>query len=139
MFRRMIPLAVAIVLVVGCSKKKDEGGGGGGGDSGSGDPNATYVLKVREEEKGDKALITRTENGTTTIDGPGKNGTETIASKFEYVEEILDMPAGATKPTKLTRAYKAAEKGSPTKAMSFAGKTVLIEKGKAGNYTATID
>jgi hypothetical protein len=137
MFRRMIPLAVAVVLVLGCKKKDEGGSGGGGGGSESGDPSATYTLKVREEQKGDKAQITRTESGTTTFTGQGKDGKETMSSKFEYTQEILDMPAGAAKPTKLTRAYKVAEKGSPPKALSFAGKTVFIEN-KGGVYTATV-
>ncbi len=49
MFRKLIPLAVLIVLVLGCKKKGEEAGDGGGDGKTDSDPNATYTLKFRDE------------------------------------------------------------------------------------------
>src|SRR6478735_8160581 len=100
MFRRMIPLAVAIVLVVGCKKKTPST------DNDGGDPNATYTIKLREAQQGDKS--TNTSHETAALDfGKGqKLNTET---KLEYTEHIIEMPAGAAVPTKLTRTYTVAK------------------------------
>lgn len=103
MFRKMIPLAVAVVLVIGCKKKGETGGDGGD----PGDPNATYTLKVREEQQGDKTDVTTVTTGVTDIGGPKPFKLQEDA-QAEYTETILEMPAGATKPTKLTRVYRKA-------------------------------
>jgi len=136
-FRRLIPLAVAIVLVIGCKKTEDTGGTGGE----SGDPNATYTINIREEQQGDKMLVVKTESFSSTTTGDLKNESEKGKAKYEYTEEILEMPEGADKPTKLTRMYKTAEKsekGEAMKALSYSGKTVTIEK-KGKLYTASVD
>ena len=97
MFRKMIPLAVAITLALGCSKKKDEG-----------DPNATYTLKFRDPQQGEKYEVTVAE--TSEMDMGGKGDKMTTQKKYEYTEHILEMPAGEKQPTKLTRAYKVAQR-----------------------------
>ncbi len=71
MFRRLVPLAVAIVILVGCKKKATDTADGG-------DPNATYTLKVREEQQGDKLEVAMTPTGMTEITPPpNKPGTPT--------------------------------------------------------------
>lgn len=131
MFRKMIPLAVAIVLVLGCKKKEETGGGGGDGGTDS-DPNATYTLKFRGEQQGDKVDVVESSSMTNENTKAGKSETRTNKKRYEYTEHILEMPAGANKPTKLTRAYRVAEhtdfKTKDVKALSFQGKTVTIEK-----------
>ncbi len=157
MFRKMIPLAVAIVLVVGCKKKTEDTGGGGGavagGTPGGGgtavggvgidsDPSAAYTIKIRAEQASDKTEETETESGTSDITVGGKKETEKEEKKLEYTEHVIDMPAGAAKPTKLTRTYKVAkqqDKQTGTmKSLAYEGKTVAIEK-KGGAYEFTID
>lgn len=136
MFRKMIPLAVAVVLVIGCKKKGETGGDGGD----PGDPNATYTLKVREEQQGDKTDVTTVTTGVTDIGGPKPFKLQEDA-QAEYTETILEMPAGATKPTKLTRVYRKATNfdlgAKGPKSLPYEGKTVTIEKKGAGyEYTA---
>lgn len=135
MIRCFIPLAVAIVLAVGCHKTAETSVEGGG------DPNTTYTIKIREEQKGDKVRVVMNSYGTTTTTVNGKTNTEQDAEKFDYIEEILEMPADATLPTKVKRTYTTAErneKGGGMRPLSFAGKTVVIEK-KGNTYVATAD
>lgn len=136
MFRKMIPLAVALVLVIGCKKKGETGGDGGD----PGDPNATYTLKVREEQQGDKTDVTTVTTGVTDIGGPKPFKLQEDA-QAEYTETIHEMPAGATKATKLTRVYRKATNfdlgAKGPKSLPYEGKTVTIEKkGAAYEYTA---
>jgi hypothetical protein len=144
MFRKLVPLAVAIVLVLGCGKKKDEGSGGEGGTDG--DPNATYTLKFRGEQQGDKVDVIESDSMTNENAKAGKSETRTNKKRYEYTEHILEMPAEADKPTKVTRTYRVAErtdfKTKEVKALPFQGKTVTIEKEtkKGPNpYKYTID
>jgi hypothetical protein len=131
MFRKLIPLAVAIVLVLGCGKKPKDGGDGGG-DKTDSDPNASYTMKLRAAQQGDKVDVTESESMTNEVTKDGKSETSTRKKRAEYTEHILEMPAGADHPTKLTRAYKVAErtdyKTKDVKALSYQGKTVTIEK-----------
>jgi hypothetical protein len=141
MFRRLIPLAVAVVLVLGCKKKTEDTGAGGDGAVVPSDPGAAYTIKVREEQKGDKSHVVRTSAGSFTVTEGGKTEGDKTEEKYDYTEEVLEMPAGADKPTKLRRVYKTAErseKGGSLKAAAYASKTVVIEK-KGEMYEATID
>jgi hypothetical protein len=137
MFRRLFPLAVFAAVVLGCSKKKDDDSGGGGD---GGDPNATYTIKLRGEQKGDKLQVVKTRSGTQTTTVAGKSlPQQKEQMKFEFVETILEMPDGAPEPTKVVREYKTAQKSDAKgelKSLSYSGKTVTIEKkGKAYSYT----
>lgn len=143
MIRKLIPLAIAIILVVGCSKKKSEDGGGdapgGGSDSG-----AAYTIKLREEQAGDKVTIVGTKRISTNFKQTGvpkpANKSSKGTMKNEYTENVLEKPAGAVRATKATRAYKTAEKqqdGGPARPASYANKTVLIEK-RGNTYSFTV-
>jgi hypothetical protein len=127
------------VVVLGCSKKKDDDSGSGGD---SGDPNATYTIKLRGEQKGDKLQVVKTRSGTQTTTVAGKSlPQQKEQMKFEFVETILEMPDGAPKPTKVTRQYKTAQKSDPKgelRSLSYSGKTVTIEK-KGMTYSYTVD
>lgn len=146
MFRKLLPLAAAVVLVLGCSKKKDEGGGGGGDGGVDSDPNATFTIKIREPQQGDKVEVTEANSMTNEKTKAGKSESMTNKTRYEYTEHVIEMPAGADKPTKATRAYKVAErtdfKTKEVKALSFQGKTVTIEKDAKkgpGGYKFTVD
>jgi hypothetical protein len=137
MIRRMIPLVVAIVLVVGCKKNTSTTGPEGGGD-----PNATYTIKLREEQKGDKTEVSETQTGTFEIAFPGQKAEkEKEDKKVTFTQEIQEMPAGG-QPTKLTRTYTVAqkydEKKGGMKPLPLEGKTVTIEK-KGESYEFTSD
>lgn len=136
MARRLLPLAVAIALVLGCKKKPPEGGG----DGAPSDPNATYTLKIRPAAQGDKSEVSGAE--TTEVEITGVPGKQTNVKKYEYTEHILEMPAGEKLPTKATRTYKLAQRTSFTskqlEALPYQGKTVTIEK-KGGQYQFSVD
>src|SRR5687768_14583331 len=76
MYRKLVPLAVAIVLASGCGKKpKDDesGGGGAGGDNKvDSDPNASYTLKLRTAQQGDKVEVTLSDSMTEDSNEGGK-------------------------------------------------------------------
>jgi hypothetical protein len=139
MVRKMIPFAIAITLVVGCGKKKkdddssDEGSGG--------DPNAAYTIKIRGAQQGDKVEVTVSETKTETEGSAVKGQTEkgTNKKRYEYTEQIIDMPAGAKRPNRLIRNYKVARipdsKSNDLKALAFEGKTVNIENRFGYEYT----
>ena len=131
MFRKLIPLAVLVVLILGCKKETADTEGGAGDGSTDSDPSATFTLKFRDEQAGDKTEHTTTETSTTEIGTDGKSEKQKQDKKLEYTEHIIDMPAGAAKPTKLTRAYKVAQgfdkKAGAMKTFPYEGKAVSIE------------
>src|SRR5437016_2295940 len=81
------------------------GGGGGGGDQ-----NAIYTIKIRDEQKGNKTEVVKTRSGTTTTTAGSKSQAQKERERYEYTETILEMPADAPRPTKVTRVYKTAQK-----------------------------
>ncbi|VTR95462.1 unnamed protein product [Gemmata massiliana] len=130
MLCRYIPLVAAIGILVGCKKNPE------------GDSSTTYTIKIRSEQAGDRTEEVESESGTSDTVAKGKNEKEKRDKKVEYHEEIIEMPAGAVKPTKLTRTYKVAQqfdsKTGTMKPLPYEGKTVAIEK-KGANYTFTVD
>lgn len=142
MFRKLLPLAVLVVLVLGCKKKTADTGSDGGTGGGEPAPSGTaYTIKVREPQRGDKLLVTETMKDTSTITIAGKADPKTEQESWEYTETILDMPVGAHKPTKATREYKTAKSNDGAGVMrdlSFAGKTVLLEQ-KGNKYSFTVN
>ncbi len=136
MFRRYVPLIAAIGILVGCKKPPE------GAAPGDGDPNATYTIKIRSEQAGDRTDEIESESGTSETTVRDKKEKAKQDKKIEYREEIIEMPTGAVKPTKLTRTYKVAQqsdaKTGTMKPLPYEGKTVAIEK-KGANYTFTAD
>ncbi|HEY1191003.1 MAG TPA: hypothetical protein VGE74_25445 [Gemmata sp.] len=141
MARRITPLAVALVLLVGCGKNRTGPTSSAEGASPP-DPGAAFTLKIREEQQGDKLAVTTVSTGTI----EGGSGKEAFKlpedSAAEYTETVLEMPAGAAQPTKLIRAYRNATKydlaTKGPKPLAYQGKTVTIEK-KGTGYTFTVD
>lgn len=142
MVRRLIAFAVLVLIVIGCSKKKDDPAGGGGDGGVDGDPNATYTLKIRAVQEGDKTNVIRSDSTTTETKRGAKTEQFKHEVRFEYFEHILELPAGTTLPTKLTRTYHVARRTDPKSGqllpLSLNGKTVDIEK-KGSSYQYTID
>lgn len=140
MIRRMIPLVVAIVLVVGC--KKSGTTTAPAGEEGGGDPNATYTIKVRGPQQGDKVeVVSKEKTRMGSLKGKEEEGF-TDEDVAEYTEQIVEMPADAPGPTKVTRIYKVAKKtdfkSKQLKSSSFEGKTLVLEK-KGGKYQSLVD
>ena len=136
MFRKLIPLAIAIALGV-------TGAGGRGDDKKvESDPNATFTIKLRQEQAGDKREASVTETSRAEVTLADKTSKQKDEKRFVCIEHIIDMPAKTTKPTKLTREYKTAqkfdEKANAFKATSYEGKTVTIEK-KGTAYEFTVE
>jgi hypothetical protein len=155
MSRRLVPLAVLAAAVVGCAQQAPPGGGGDVAAPGpTGDPTASYTIKLREKQAGDKYEVTETRSATTTttfeLPGGKQTRVDNAEARLVYTETVLETSAGAAQPTKLTRVYKVAEwtppaaKGKapapPGKVVpaSFVGKTVAIEK-KGEAYTFKAD
>lgn len=141
MARRMILLVAALALLAGCGKKKTDPANPSEGSSPA-DAGASYTLKVREEQKGDKIEVTTTSTGTVELGGGKESLKLPEDATAEYTETVLEMPDGAPQPTKLTRAYKKATKydlvSKGPKPLAYQGKTVSIEK-KAGGYELSVD
>jgi len=116
-------LFVGVVAWTGCSEKAPPGGDKGGGDGDA------YVIKLRPPQQGDEAVVTRKRAGKVTQTVGGKAKSQHQAERYEYTETILEMPAGASKPTKANRAFKVAEKSDEKgklQLLHYAGKTVEI-------------
>lgn len=141
MARKLLPLAVAIALVLGCKKKPStEVGGDAPAPGGGGDPTATYTIKIRDMQKGDKVRVVATTKQTNTISLGAKSETTTTEESYEYVQTTWEMPAGAREATRATREYKVARATDPTgkqRDLPIAGKTVEIEL-KNGKYAFTV-
>lgn len=142
MLRRMVPLVIAIVLVLGCKKKAEDGAGTANDGTVDSDPGASYTIKIREEQVGEKYDVTSSDTASNDITIGTNNDKSVQQSKFEYTIHILEMSAGTKLPAKMTRTYKVAQRTDPkTKqltALPFEGKTVTIEK-KGAEYQFSID
>lgn len=147
MFRKCLVCSALVAIAFGCSKKNTSSTETPDqtviSDSGPSGP--TITLKFREKKVGDKSIVTGTNNQsiTNTVTGPQgkKQEAPKTVEKYEYIEVILEMPAGAELPTKFTRHYKIAEQrlgDGPLMKPSYVGKTVLFEK-KDGQYTISAD
>jgi hypothetical protein len=119
---RLVPIALFVAVVVGCSKKNNPTGTGDGTD-----PNATYEIKFRDAQKGEKYDIVKSRHATSTTKTPNSNQTKKDESRYEYTETILATAPDEPRPTKVSRVYKIAEKSEMPPA-SYIGKTVTIEK-----------
>jgi hypothetical protein len=104
----------------------------------------TYEIKLKKEAKGDRVKVATTDAGDMTflleVMGQEMKKGEKKTVKLAYTEEVLARPAGAAKPTKLTRTYQTAQrvKDGGKKVFVYQGKTVLIEK-KGDKYVFTVD
>lgn len=150
MFRRLIPLAAALALVLGCNKKKDESGGAppdaapapgaGAGSGGGGAMAGGYTIKIREAQKGDKLHVVGSYKERAEVNIGGKGQTLKEGETYDYVETVLEKPAGAREATKATRHYKKSEATGPTGVTldtPYSGKTVSIEL-KGGKYSFSV-
>jgi hypothetical protein len=153
MSRRLVPLAVLVAAVVGCAQQATQSGGGET-PAPAADPTATYTIKIRDKQAGDKYEVTESRssssNTAATLPTGKQTRSENAEARTEYTETVLEVAAESPQPTKLTRVYKVAEwtpppaKGkapaAPGKMVSasFVGKTVTIEK-KGDAYTFKAD
>lgn len=143
MFRRMIPLAIALAVIVGCGKKKGDDDTGGGNDGKvDSDPSTAFTIKIRDPQEGDKVEVTDSETMNQESTSKGKTEKSTSKKRLEYTEHITEMPAGSKQPNKVTRTYKVAQrtdyKTKDVKALGIEGKTVSAEK-KQFNYEFVVD
>ena len=146
MLRQLVPFVLLVLLVTGCSKKADTPGAGGSSPApeprgAESDPNATYTFKIRGVQKEDKTEVALHELGTEIRRG-GSNQTIKREKRLEYTEHILEIPEGATLPSRLTRTYSIAQatdaKSGQMQPYSFQGKTMTIEK-RGVFYQYTVD
>src|SRR5262245_2954615 len=90
-------------------------------------PDAVPV-KLKKDDVGDKTKqVVEEETNTamaTEVNGKKENKIERKTAKFAFTEEVLEKPAGAKKPTKLTRLYELAEATTDgvKRTLSFQGK-----------------
>jgi len=142
MARYLFPFAALVAAIIGCSKADPPlGDPDKSGPVEATDPNATYTIKLRDQQTGDKTDIVKTRSGS--MSQTTANATTTVKekSKFEYTESVIETAPGEPRPTKVTRAYKVAEKADQKgdmHSLSYAGKTVAIEKYLKG-YKITAD
>src|SRR5262249_48115620 len=86
--------------------------------------------------KGDSVRVKSSEQGVVKINVTDNNNneienkTEKKSDSFEFVETILEKPAGATTATKLKRQYQTAERieDGNKSTLPYQGKSVVIEK-----------
>ncbi len=134
MVRQLIRLAALAAVLVGCAKRQEDAGG----SADSGDPNATYTIKLREPQVGDKYQILRTGNraytSQKTVKGKPKSEKSRGTSRYEYTDEILEIKKPGDSPTKVKHVYTTAERvmNGKTTPASFRTKSVAIEKSGIG-------
>jgi hypothetical protein len=127
---RLVPLALFAAAAVGCSKKDNPTPTGDGTD-----PNATYTIKFRGVEKGDRYEVVKARNATATTKTTRSTQTRKDQFRYEYTETVLGTAPDEPRPTKVTRVYKTADKADAKgqmKPASYAGQTVTIEKDAKG-------
>jgi hypothetical protein len=140
MLRRLILVPLLVVVAIGCGKKHgDSQSGDSGGEPA--DPNATYTLKFRPAEKGDKYHVVRARDATAVVKTGNSSQTSKEEFRFEYTETVLDTAPDEPRPTKVTRVYKIARKADLKGEMhdrSYVGKTITIERYLKG-YKYSVD
>ena len=145
MFRRFIPVPLLIATVIGCSKKPNVTSSGDSKDRAdiveATDPSTVYTVKLRNPAKDDKTEIVKTRTVSKTNETANSTQKREEKLRFEFVETVLDTSPDETRPTKVSHAYKVAEQTDEKgdlKSLSYAGKTVTIEKYLMG-YKYTVD
>ena len=129
--QRVAPCFVLAAILAGCSKRPapDEPGV----KIEAADPTAAYTLAFKDIVKGDSFDVMKDRDATATITVKNVNTTTKLKDRyrFEYAETILDTSPDDPRPTKVSRAYKTAEKADQNGRMekrSYVGKTVTIER-----------
>lgn len=131
MFRQFLPFAVLASAILGCSQSDKPPPDPNNTGPDVADPNATYTIKLREQQKGDKTHVTKTRTGSTTAATGNTTQTQTDKLKYDFIETALDTAPGEPRPTKVTRVYTVSERSDPKggmKSASHVGKTISIEK-----------
>ncbi|MBA4189538.1 MAG: hypothetical protein C0467_16245 [Planctomycetaceae bacterium] len=135
MLQRGIPVPILIAVAIGCSKKPNEtpsGDSKGCSDIVEAtDPSTAYTIKLRNPAKDDKTEIVKTRTASETSRTANSTQKREEKLRFEFVETVLDTSPDEPRPTKVSRAYKVAEQtdqNAELKSLSYAGKTVTIEK-----------
>src|SRR4051812_38867833 len=114
MHRRFVPLAVLVASLLGCSDKNAVTIPKGDPNPGEpANPSASYTLKFREAEKGDKTEVVKIRDATATTKTADSSTTQRDDFRYEYTETVLDVAPDEPRPTKVTRVYKTARKVDP--------------------------
>jgi hypothetical protein len=101
-------------------------------------------IKVAHPKAGERVKVTVEEKSETksvvNVKGMEQAKNEVKTKSLVYVDEVIEVAAGAKKPTKLKRTYEKAVAGTDGKktTLSVEGKTVLVEK-KGDKYAFTAD
>ena len=101
-------------------------------------------IKIDKPQVGDRVKHSREEKSDTkitiTVGGMDQKKDEAKTKTLVYVEEVLAVPEGADRATKLTRTYEKPQITSEGKArkLDVEGKTVLIEK-KGDKFDFTVE
>lgn len=127
---------VSMALILFCRASTD------GGDS---DPKVAYTIKLRVRQIGETCHVTETvrTSSPTIRESSGAEPTlqvETHTTSFAFTEEVQARTAAGDVLSRAQRAYTTAEVSAEgkTRSLSFAGKTVLIERQPNKVYTFKI-
>jgi len=147
--RQSVLFAALLVVIVGCDKPapttaNDEKPSGKPSEAPKPDAGETYTLKIREKTAGGKYEITHILTLSELVsDGQGKGkppkmSVEKTTGKNVYTEEVEEIEDGLL--TKGKRTYTTAEGLQYGKVLplSYAGKTVLIERKADKSYSFTL-
>jgi hypothetical protein len=154
MLRKCLIFCALMGIVFGCSKKKPtppDTPAEVPSPTSNSKPNSaslpsSFILKIRDEQVGDKSFVTELKGDTTVVAFTAagftkvKPDTTKTVEKSEYIEEVNAQVPGEIFPTKFTRMYKNAEfkKGNESsKPTSYSGKTVSFEK-TFGHYSVLL-
>ncbi|HET6572529.1 MAG TPA: hypothetical protein VFG68_02925 [Fimbriiglobus sp.] len=101
------------------------------------------AIKLKKAGPGDVVKETRTETTsqkvTVTVMGQTKTNDVKATGNYDYIDDVIEKPKGARKPTKLKRTYESADltANGQKQDLGLKGQTVLIEK-KGDKYTFTV-
>ncbi|WP_439628996.1 hypothetical protein [Gemmata sp.] len=130
MIQRFIPL-IALAAILGCAKPDKDAPGGPAAAPEGADSNVAYAIAFRAPATGDKYDVVRVRSGSMTAVTGNSSQTQHEKVRVEYVETIVDAPPGESRPAKLSRFYRVAERSEPGGGMKnygYAGKTVTAVK-----------
>lgn len=136
----MVVAFVAFAALIGCKKKTtNTSQTDAPSDRSTPSENTAYTIKYAKRDRGTKWQITREKTTKITVTTANGDDVSIDKEKYDCVEAVIAIEN--FKPSKLTRAYRYAQKAVKNgeyRDLSYSGKTVLIEK-KGDLYTFSID
>lgn len=121
-----LAFATFLAIALGCGAKNGE-------ENPVSDEDGRFTIRLREPDAGDAFEVTANQTTTGAFYNDAKKQTDrqTLTTRMEFTETVLEKPADSLLPTKLTRHYTLAElvkDDAKPEVQNYQGQTVVIQR-----------